>query len=44
MAKVIFIFEDRNTTIQCLKEDKFETICQKFGFIEKIVLNSLYFM
>jgi len=44
MATVIFIFEGRNTTIQCLKEDKFETICQKFGYKEKVDLNSLFFM
>ena len=44
MAKVIFMFKGIQTTIQCLKEDKMETICKKFTTKVDQDINSLCFI
>ena len=44
MAKVIFMFKGIQTTIQCLKEDKIETICKKFTAKVDQDINSLLFI
>ena len=44
MAKVNFIYNGIITIIQCLKEDKLGTICQKFALKVEVNLNSLYFL
>jgi len=44
MAKVIFMFKGIQTTIQCLKEDKMETICKKFTTKVDQNINSLCFI
>ena len=44
MAEVIFIYKGKQTTIQCLKEEKIKNICNKYtSKIEKDI-NSLYFL
>ena len=44
MAKVIFFFEGSEIEIQCLKEDKMKTICNKFSSKIMLNLDSLYFI
>ena len=44
MATVIFTFNGVNTTIQCLKEDKMENICNKYITKIGININSLFFL
>ena len=44
MAKVIFLFEGKETHIQCLQEDKMIDICNKYSSKINININSLYFL
>ena len=44
MAKVIFMFKGIQTIIQCLKEDKMETICKKFTTKVDQDINTLCFI
>ena len=44
MVKVIFSFKGFEITIQCLKEDKMESICKQFASKINIDINSLYFI
>ena len=44
MAKVIFMFKGIQTTIQCLKEDKMESICKKFTTKVDQDINTLCFI
>ena len=44
MSKVIFSFNGIQTIIQCLKEDKMESICKKFASKIDVNINSIYFL
>ena len=44
MAKAIFTFNGSLTTIQCLKEDKMESICKRFASKIDTDINSIYFL
>ena len=44
MSKVIFSFKGKETTIQCLKEDKMIDICLKFASKIAININNIYFI
>ena len=44
MSKVIFSYDGKETTIQCLKEDKMKNICNKYSSKINININSLLFI
>ena len=44
MAKVIFTYDGKETTIQCLKEDKIENICNEYASKINENINSLLFI
>ena len=44
MSKAIFTYNGRETVIQCSKEDKMETICNKYVSKIDININSLLFI
>ena len=44
MSKVIFSYDGKETTIQCLKEDKMKNICNKYSSKIDININSLLFI
>ena len=44
MEKAIFTFNGIQTPIQCLKEDKMESICKRFASKIDTDINSIYFL
>ena len=44
MAKVLFTYDGKEITIQCLKEDKLESICNKFASRINANIKSLLFI